>query len=169
MPLSDDITSIKHERLIGAIAIRWTHLENALQHMFWAVAGLDSRTGRCITQHMSFRALCDAILTICHETPKYNSRYTEFKELLSTVDGLRSERNNQIHALWGGILGEGAPEEIWPNEVTGLLIKARGKLNTTIVHTTVEKIEGKLEEIESCSKNIHTLYREVAGSVRKPE
>jgi hypothetical protein len=118
---------------------------------------------------MAFRALCDAILTICHETPKYNARYSEFKELLSDADSLRIERNNQIHALWGVILGDGAPKVVKSNEVTGLLIRARGKLHTTIVHTTVETIEESLEKIEHCSKSIHKLYREVAGDVKGPE
>lgn len=169
MPLSDDMKSMKQERLIGAIAVRWTHLENAVQHMFWAVAGLDSRIGLCITQHMAFRSLCDAILTICHETPEYNARYSEFKELISEADSLRKERNDQIHALWGVILGEGASKEIESNEVTGFLIKARGKLRSTVVHTTVEAIEYSLEEIENCSRRIHKLYREVAGDVKSPE
>ncbi|WP_372783764.1 hypothetical protein, partial [Litorivivens sp.] len=163
------LRSIQHERLIGAIAVRWTHLENAIQHMFWAISGLDSRTGRCITQHMSFRALNDAILSICHETPKYKNHYAEVKELLSVADRLRGERNNQIHALWGIILSPDGPKEVQADEVTGLLIKARGKLSSTVVHTKIEEIERKLEEIEECRTKIHLLYRKVAGEINRPE
>lgn len=169
MPLSNDLRSIQHERLIGAIAVRWTHLENAIQHMFWAIAELDSRTGRCITQHMSFRALNDAILSICHETPKYKEHYPEVKDVLSKADRLRGERNNQIHALWGIILSPDAPKEVQANEVTGLLIKARGKISSTVVHTKIEEIEQKLDEIEDCRTKIHLLYRKVAGEIRRPE
>lgn len=169
MPLSDDLKSRRHERLIGAIAVRWTQVENSIQRMFCVLAGLDGRTGLCISQHMSFQALQNAILTICHETPKYKPRYLNVKAILDSADKLRVERNNQIHALWGIILGEGAPEVVQGNEVTGLVIKARGKLSTTVLHTTLEEIEEIMESIERCCEEINSYTRTTFGDIRHPD
>ena len=169
MPLSDDISSQRHERLIGAIAIRWTHVENSIQRMFCAIAGLDGRTGLCISQHMSFQALRNAILTICHETPRYKTNYSRVNGILDKADKLRVERNNQIHALWGMIFHEKAPKVVRGNEVTGLLIKARGKLSTTVLHTTIEEIQEIVDSIEECGEEIEKLTREVFGDVRRPD
>lgn len=66
-----NITQMKHHAAIGGVALQWTHLENNLQSILWELAGLESKVGRCITQHMPFRSLCDAIVTIAHETPAY--------------------------------------------------------------------------------------------------
>jgi hypothetical protein len=169
MPLSDDLKSQKHERLIGAIAVRWTQVENSIQRMFCVLAGLDARTGLCISQHMSFQALQNAILTICHETPKYKTNYPKVKAILDNADKLRVERNNQIHALWGMILYEGAPKVVQGNEVTGLVIKARGKLSTTVLHTTLEKIGEIVESIEKCREEVDEFTRDVFGDIRLPD
>lgn len=160
-------TQLKHRAAIGGVALVWTQLENDLQQILWRLAGLENKIGRCITQHMSFNSLKDAIITVAHESERFNAIAPELERLLKKTDQLRIKRNDILHALWGIIVGEGAPKIVnaGAGEVTGLVIKARGRLKITINHTTVDKINDIIEEILAH----HTAIVEfVAKNIPKP-
>ena len=146
---------LKHHAAIGGVALNWTHLENLIQSILWRLAGLNSGVGRCITQHMPFKALCDAIVTIAHESPKHAHLVSELEKLFRECDQLRIKRNDTVHALWGIFLG-GPYREIdaAKGEVTGAVIKARGRLNVRINKTTVSDIDDISEEIVGFSRRL---------------
>ena len=151
-------TQLKHHAAIGGVALNWTHLENFLQSVLWRIAGMDQRVGRCITQHMPFRSLCDAIITIANETDRFKHLAPELKMLMSQCDALRIKRNDTVHALWAMFIGSSDAEAQVLNagvgEVTGMLIKARGSLNIKINRTTVSAIDDISEEIIDFSNRL---------------
>jgi len=140
---------LKHHAAIGGVTLVWTHLENHLQQVLWQIAGLDGTTGRAITQHMSFRALVEAILTVANEVQHFEAIASDLDALLGRTNQLRLKRNEIVHALWGIIVGSDGPMEINSRneEVTGLVIKAHGNLKTKLVHTTIDDINDIIEEI----------------------
>jgi hypothetical protein len=150
-----NVQQLKHHAAIGGVALNWTHLENQLQSVLWRLTGLSGGVGRCITQHMPFRSLCDAILTVTHETPAYTHLAPELEQLLRECDQLRIKRNDTVHALWGIFLG-GPFKEIdgAKGEVTGAVIKARNRLNVRIYKTTASEIDDISEEILAFSKRL---------------
>jgi len=141
---------LKHHAAIGGITLVWTHLENHLQQILWQIAGLDGTTGRAITQHMSFRALVEAILTVANEVQHFEAIASDLDALLRRTNQLRLKRNEIVHALWGIIVGSDGPLEINPQagEVTGLVIKAHGNLKTKMIRTTIGEIDDIIEEIK---------------------
>jgi len=151
-----NITQLKHHAAIGGVALNWTHLENTLQSLLWRLADIDVRTGRCITQHIQTRSLCDVILTIARESPAYSHLAAELEGLMKQCDQLRMKRNDTVHALWA--LFVGPPGEVpkvinaGAGEVTGIVVKARGRLSLKINHTTVSQIDDISEEIIALNK-----------------
>ena len=149
---------LKHHAAIGGVALHWTHVENFVQSILWRLAGLKPDIGRCITHHMPFRSLCDAILTIANEMPAYKHFAPELGLLFRECDQLRVKRNDTVHALWAIFLQSGNDEEesieLRAGEVEGMIIKARGRLNIKINSTTATQIDNISEDIVSFSKKL---------------
>jgi hypothetical protein len=150
-----NLQQLKHHAAIGGVALNWTHLENLVQTILWRITGLNTAVGRCITQHMPFRALCDAIVTVARETPAYHQLADEFERFFRECDQLRIKRNDTVHALWGIFLGSEFKElDGRKGEVTGAVIKARGRLNVRIYKTTDREIDDISEEVISFSRRL---------------
>ena len=149
-------SQMRHQAAIGSVAMVWTRLENHLQQFLWRLAALDWKVGRCITQHMPFRSLCDALVTVAHETEQFKPIAGELDTLLRQCDALRIKRNDIVHATWGIFVGPNAPKVVnaGAGEVTGMVIKARGRLNIKINHMNVKDIEAVAEEIMAFHKVI---------------
>ncbi len=165
-----------HHAAIGRVALNCTHLEDNLQSVLWRLAGLDARVGRCITQHMPFRSLCDAIITVVNESPKYSHLLDEIKKLLKDCNDLRVKRNDTVHALWGIFLapiGKEDPDNpqvinAGTGEVTGMVIKARGQLSLKINHTTVFAIDKISEEIIELNRRIADFATQNLPDLKAP-
>ena len=144
---------LKHHAAIGSIVVNWTHLENQVQSILWRITGLDYRVGRCITQHMPFPALCDAIVTVAHESSTMTHLVGDLKVLFSECDQLRSKRNDAVHAMWGIFLPPpGEPPGVLHadlGEVTGMIINARGRdpVKFKINKTTIDELGAISENI----------------------
>jgi hypothetical protein len=142
----------KHHAAIGGVALNWTHLENYVQSILWRMARLDPTTGRCITHHMPFRSLCEAIQTIANETPRYQHLSSDLDAFFRECDQLRVKRNDVVHGLWAIFMqAEGSPTTPpkRPGEFESMTIKARGSLKIKIQRTTVEEIDDISEEINA--------------------
>lgn len=94
------------------------------------------------------------MLTVARETDRYKPVAAELEALLKECDALRVKRNDIVHALWAIFLGDNAPKHVGPDEVTGMVIKARGHLNLTINKMTIKDIESVREEILAFHKKI---------------
>lgn len=150
---------LQHHAVIGGIALQWTHLENYVQSVLWRIAGLEPNIGRCITHHMPFRSVCDAIVTIANVKPQFQAFASELELLFHECDQLRVKRNDIVHALWAIFLppqeeGGDVVRNLRPGEVEGIVIKARGRLKITINSTTVSQIDDTIEEIIAFSKKL---------------
>ena len=151
-------SQLKHHAAIGGVALNWTHLENFVQSILWRVAKLDPKIGRCITHHMAFRAVCEAIMTIANETNALQHLALEFKGLFLECEQLSRKRNDTVHALWGIFLQPAGSEQQsvtrLASEVEGMIIKARGSLKIKINRTTASEIDDISEEIIGLSKKL---------------
>jgi hypothetical protein len=148
--LDPNLTQSHHHAAIGGVAIKWTHLENYVQSILWRIAGLNPIVGRCITNHMPFRSVCDAIVTIANETPAYQKLVPELKAIFHECEQLKIKRNDTVHALWAIFVPTGNEQTSvrrLAGEFDGMVIKARGALNIKINRTTVSQINEITEEI----------------------
>jgi hypothetical protein len=153
-----NVTQMKHHAAIGGVVLHWTHLENNLQITLWKLAGLDLNLGRCISQHMTFDPIWKAILTLTHETPAYSHFSGELEKQFEECKKLRDKRNDVVHAIWAIFLDPNStvPQVLnaGAGEVTGLVIKARGRLNFKINRTTVSQIDDITEEIIAFNRKL---------------
>jgi hypothetical protein len=154
---------LKHHAAIGGVALTWTHLENYVQSILWRMTKLPPNIGRCITHHMPFRSLCDAIITIANESPEYRHLAADFDASFRQCDQLRTKRNDIVHALWATFLHPAGDDVSKTDvqradEVEGMIIKARGRLKIKINSTTASEINDVVDEIQ-------TFHRNLAGFV----
>jgi hypothetical protein len=151
-------TQSKHHAAIGGVALNWTHLENYVQSILWRMTGLDPTMGRCITHHMLFRSLCEAIQTIANETPRYQHLSDGFTKLFRECEQLQVKRNETVHALWAIFVKPAGSEQQsvtrLASEVEGMIIRARGSLKIKINKTTASEIDDISEEIIGLSKKL---------------
>jgi hypothetical protein len=77
--------------------------------------------------------------------PQFKALAPELEKLLKQCDALRVKRNDTVHALWAIFMGPHAPKVVdaGAGEVTGMVIKARGRLNIKINHMTVSQIDDR--------------------------
>ena len=166
-----NLAQLQHHAAIGGVALKWTHLESYVQSILWRISGLDPTTGRCITHHMPFRSVCDAIVTIAHERREFQTFAPELERLFSECDQLRVKRNDTVHALWATFLspkeeGKENVRTIRPGEVEDMVIKARGRLKITINSTTVAQIDDIIEEVKGLLSTLREGWAQEAEQVK---
>jgi hypothetical protein len=150
-------TQSKHHAAIGGVALNWTHLENYVQSILWRMTCLDLTMGRCITQHMPFLSLLEAIQTIANETPRYHHLSNELTKLFGECKQLRNKRNDTVHAIWATFVQTASSSPIPPmklGEFQGMNIKARGSIKIKIQNTTIKEIDDISEEIIDFGKRL---------------
>src|SRR3990167_3784509 len=86
---------------IGAVAMEWASLESFVHGVLWRLAGLDSRKGRCITQHVPFGTVWCSIVSLANEIPLSKKELETLATLQMKCEPLRLKRNEIVHALWG--------------------------------------------------------------------
>lgn len=135
---------------IGAVAMEWASLESIVQGVLWRLAGLDSRKGRCITQHVSFNIIWDSILSLAIEIPLSQKEQEALTTLQKKCDPLRIERNNIVHAVWGI-----TPDGLSKGQLTAIVAKARKQLK-------IEQHSYSIEYVHEVANKINELSGEIA-------
>jgi hypothetical protein len=130
---------------IGHVAMEWSSLENSIHRLLWRLVGLDSKLGRCVTQHIAFGTLWDAILALAEELPLPKGRRDHLRNLQGQCEPLRLRRNEVVHALWAST----PTTEL--GKLTAVVVKARRRLKVEFNHHTVEYMHDLAEQISALS------------------
>lgn len=152
LPLTD-----AHLKAIGRVAANWAMIEHTLERYIWFQVSFGEEFGKCLTTHMSFAQLSQAMLTICHDAfenradPRPAVKLKALTKFLE--DDLRkkllSKRNEIVHGIWCA------------DEDTGELgiekISARTILRQEHLPYPPEQIEAVAEEIEAAFSRLNEL------------
>src|SRR4051795_2696366 len=83
-----------HLLAIGKVATRWSHLEQTLAMGLWRVAGLDNKTGTCLTAQIPNSArMLDALLALSHVKGASERLLRTIKKFAEKTLGLQEQRN----------------------------------------------------------------------------
>jgi len=138
---------------IRLVAIEWSALEHSVHCILWKLAGLNARTGRCITQYTALGIVWDSILSLSFELKVRQEQQQAIKTLQSQCEPLRLDRNKVVHALWGVT----ATTNLSKGELTAVVATARGKLKIENKNYSVEDIYCLAEQISKLSLVIATF------------
>lgn len=150
----------EHLTAIGGVVIEWTRLENQCQILLWNLAGLNAHTGRCITQHISFRTLWDAVFSLMKEHETEGDVIDHLRSIYKRIDAYRVERNNLVHAIWG-ITPQSGNTQL--GEATATIIKARGSLNSNQKHIRYQDIVSLGENISDAALELAEFSQTIKG------
>jgi hypothetical protein len=120
-------------RAIGLVAMQWSSLENSVHRLLWRLAEVETNIGRCITQHIAFGTVWDAILALSIEREIPKERQLILRALQERCEPLRLKRNEVVHAQWGI-----TPTSLAKNELTAVVVKARKRLRVEFHNHTVD-------------------------------
>jgi hypothetical protein len=129
--------------LIGQVASDWSHLEHTLDLIIWALAGIDSIKGACITaQVMGLAPRFRIIITLlnCLNNESATKLADDFDELMRKTFDVAEDRNRIIHDAWYLYTATGGPAQF----------KSMAFKNPKygIIPTDLEHIEKTLERIK---------------------
>lgn len=130
--------------------MEWASLESIVQGVLWRLAGLDSRRGRCITQHVPFGTVWDSILSLAIEIPLNSKELETLAALQKKCEPLRIKRNNIVHAVWGI-----TPAGLSKGQLTAIVANARKQLK-------IEQHSHSIEHVHEVANQINELSGEIA-------
>jgi hypothetical protein len=85
---------------IGAVAVESAFMENTVELMLWAAAGMNHRTGKFVTAGMQMDRKLD-LLRQALKTCSYDAAETsKIIDLIADAKDAYAQRNSVIHGLW---------------------------------------------------------------------
>ena len=130
---------------IGHVAMEWASLENSVHRLLWRLLGLESRLGRCVTQHVPLGTLWGSILALAEELSLPQERRNHLKDLEAQCEPLRQKRNDVVHGLWGF----SPTTEV--GKLSAVVVKARRKLKVEFQHHSVDDMHSLATQISALS------------------
>jgi hypothetical protein len=145
-----------HLLAIGKVATRWSHLEQTLAMGLWRVAGLDNKTGMCLTGQIPNSArMLDALLALSHLRGASATLLRNTKRFAEKTLGLQEQRNRVVHDVW--TFGPGLISR-WP-------LTARKVVADEPVQVTTDEVERFADTIDrherALIRLLHSLYCEL--------
>jgi hypothetical protein len=96
--------SMAQQRRIGAVAVEWAKLENALNDLIWTIQGKDLSTGRAKTEDLHITSLLVGLQNAVTEHLRGDGFAGERRSISNIIDFVhktKEERNIVIHGTWG--------------------------------------------------------------------
>lgn len=85
---------------LGGIVVLWAHVEHWLSELLTALVEANPALMYVVTGNVSASTVAAWIRTLLDVRGDTDSIAQEVRQLLQTIDELRSERNTLIHGLW---------------------------------------------------------------------
>ncbi len=93
-------------RAIGAVAVAWAKLENALNDLIWTSQGKDLQTGRTATQDLQITALLSTLQKTMQEHlngDNFSNERRAVDNIIKFIHATKEERNYVIHGSWATV------------------------------------------------------------------
>ena len=152
-----------HLLAIGKVAAGWSQLEQTLAFALWRLAGVDNKTGTCLTAQIPNSArMLDALLALANLRGASEASLQTLKRFADKTYGLQEQRNRVVHDAWTfdpGLIHR------WP-------LTARKVVSDGPVQVTTEEIEELVERIDghetTLMRILADLYCELGAQQDQP-
>lgn len=90
-----------HLAAIGRVASNWSRFEQTLAMALWRLAGLDNRTGTCLTAQIPNSArMLDALIALARLRQTSDAAVKKLNKFTERTLGLQEQRNRIVHDMW---------------------------------------------------------------------
>jgi hypothetical protein len=153
-----------HLLAMGRVASRWSRLEQTLAMALWRLAGVDNKTGTCLTAQIPNSArMLDALLALANLRGAGEKPLKDIKKFAEKTLGLQEQRNRVVHDVWTfdpGLIKR------WP-------LSARKVVSDEPVQVTTDEVERFADTIDRHETNLMRLlgdlYRELGVLHDRPQ
>jgi hypothetical protein len=153
-----------HLLAIGKVASNWSRLEQTLAMALWRLAGVDNKTGTCLTAQIPNSArMLDALLALANLRGASDTWLNNITKFAGKTLGLQEQRNRVVHDVWTfdpGLINR------WP-------LTARKVVSDEPVQVTTDEVERLADTIDRhetvLTRLLGDLYRELDGLHDKPQ
>jgi hypothetical protein len=153
-----------HLLAIGRVASNWSQLEQTLAQALWRLAGVDNKTGTCLTAQIPNSArMLDALLALAKLRAASKKALKNIEKFVRKTYGIQEQRNRVVHDVWTfdpGLINR------WP-------LTARKIVSDEPVQVTTDEVEGLANTIDHHDTELRRILRElcqttVAATVSPP-
>jgi hypothetical protein len=141
-----------HLLAIGKVASGWSRLEQTLAIALWRLAGLDNKTGTCLTAQIPNSArMLDALLALATLRGASKKTLKGIQKFAQKSYGLQEQRNRVAHDVW----------TFDPGLISRRPLTARKVVSDEPVQVTTEEVEGLANTIDHHDLELRRILREL--------
>lgn len=156
--IAKPVISLRQERWIGRVIVRWSRLDNGLDQLIWKLLRLQLEDGRIITARMDTQFKIN-ILRYLGKKHLSEANAIKLHDLLNTIEDLYGDRNYIVHGIWSTLIPDNVPVAQSLREKIDPIAGPKDLMSETFPESRMHAI---IDEIERSKYRLTTLLDELS-------